>query len=125
MLEPRRPGGTIDDVIACVCGSRNERRRPTAPYPPGHPRRARLRRLLQDLGAASVRVTFESRGGRYRLLGYRTAPVRHRLDERATQELRAFAIAQIRQALPGGPDQDGKRGRFSWALGQDRGEIGY
>ena len=93
----------------------------------GHPRRARLRRLLQDqdLGGASVRVTFESRGGRYRLLGYRTAPVRHRLDGRATQELRAFAIALIRQALPGAPDQDGKRGRFSWALGRGRGEIGY
>ena len=34
-------------------------------------------------------------------------------------------MALIRQAPPAAPDQDGKRGRFSWALGQDRGEIGY
>ena len=42
--------------------------RPTAPYPPGHRLRARLRQLLQDLGATRVRVTFESRDGQYLLL---------------------------------------------------------
>ena len=42
-----------------------------------------------------------------------------------THELKAFAMAQIRQALPRAPSQDGKRGRLSWALGQDRVEIGY
>lgn len=87
--------------------------------------RPRLRRLLQDLDAASVAVTFESRCGQYRLQSYRTEPVRHRLDEQATQELKAFAMAQIRQALPGAPGPDGKRGRFAWALGPDRVEIGY
>ena len=99
--------------------------RPMAPYPPGHPRRARLRRLLQDLGATGVGVTFESRNGRYRLLSYRTEPVRRRLAEQPTQELKAIATAQIRQALPRAPIHDGKRGRFSWALGPDRAEIGY
>lgn len=99
--------------------------RSTAPYPPGHPLRARLRRLLQDLGATSVGVTFESRDGRYRLLSYGTEPQRRRLAEQPTQELQAFAMAQIRQALPGAPSQDGKCGRFSWALEPDRVEIGY
>ena len=99
--------------------------RSAAPYPPGHPLRARLRRLLQDLGATGVRIAFEGRGGRYRLLSYRTEPVRHRLPEQPTQELEAFAMAQIRQALPRAPNHDGKRGRFSWALGPDRAKIWY
>ena len=99
--------------------------RSAAPYPPGHPRRARLRRLLQDLGATSVGVAFESRGGQYLLLSYRTEPKRHRLAEQPTQELKAFAIAQIRQALPRAPNHDGKRGDLSWALGQYRVEIKY
>ena len=99
--------------------------RPTAPYPPGHPRRARLRPLLQGLGAARVVVSFESRRGRYRLLSYRTEPVRHRLAEQPTEELKTFAMAQIRQPLSRAPSPDGKRGRFSWALGPDRVEIGY
>ena len=99
--------------------------RSAAPYPPGHPLRARLRRLLQNLGAASVVVAFESRAGRYLLLSYRTEPIRHRLAERPTQELKGFAMAQIGQALPRAPSQDGKRGRFAWALGPDRIEIGY
>ena len=97
----------------------------TAPYPPGHPRRARLRQLLQDLDATSVGVSFESHRGQYRLLSYRTEPTRHRLPEPATQELKAFATAQIRQSLPGAPSPDGKRGEFAWALGPDRVEIGY
>ena len=99
--------------------------RSTAPYPPGHPRRARLRRLLQDLGATTIDATFESRNGRYRLLSYRSQPVRHRLAKQPTQELKAIAMAQIHQALPRAPNHDGKRGRFSWALGPDRVEIGY
>ena len=99
--------------------------RSTAPFPPGHPRRARLRQLLQDLGATRVRIAFESRRGRYRLLSYRTESVQHRLAEQATQELQAIAMAQIRQALPEAPNHDGKRGSFSWALGPDRVEIGY
>ena len=99
--------------------------RSTAPYPPGHPRRARLRELLQGLGATRVGITFESRRGRYLLLSYRTGPVRHRLAEQPTQELKAVAMAMIRQALPQAPSQDGKRGIFSWALEQDRVEIGY
>ena len=99
--------------------------RSTAPFPPGHPHRARLRRLLQDLGATSVTITFESRSGRYRLLSYRTEPVRRRLAEQPTQELQAFAIARIRQALPRAPNQNGKRGKSAWALGPDRVEIGY
>ena len=99
--------------------------RSTAPYPPGHPRRARLRRLLQDLGAASVVVSFESRCGQYLLLSYRTEPARHRLAGQPGQALKAFAMAQIRQALLHAPDQDGKRGKFSWDLGPDRVEIGY
>ena len=53
--------------------------RSTAPYPPGHARRTRLRRLLQDLGATSVGLTFESCRGRFLLLSYRTEPARHRL----------------------------------------------
>ena len=105
--------------------TRTERMRSTAPYPPGHPRRARLRQLLQDLGATRVGVNFESRCGQYLVLNYGTGPARHRLAEEPTRELKAFAMAQIRQALPRAPDQDGKRGRFSWALGPDRVEIGY
>ena len=97
--------------------------RSAAPYPPGHPRRARLRELLQDLDATSVRIAFEGRGGRYLLLSYRTEPVRHRLAEQPTQELKAIAMAQIRLGLPGTPSQDGKRGRFAWALKPDRVEI--
>ena len=81
--------------------------------------------MLRDLGATSVGVTFESRRGRYLLLSYRTEPARHRLDGQPAQELKAFAMAQIRQALPRSPSQDGKRGRLLWALGQDRIEIGY
>lgn len=99
--------------------------RSTIPDPPGHPLRARLRRRLQDLGAASVRITFESRRGRYRLLSYRTEPARRRLDGQATQELKAFAMAQIRVGLPGTPSQDGRRGRLAWNLGPDRVEIGH
>ena len=99
--------------------------RPTAPDPPGHPRRAELRRLLQGLGATRVGVSFESRRGRYRLLSYRTEPVRHRLAGQPTQELKAFPLAEIRQAPHRAPSQDGKRGRFSWALGLDRVTIGY
>ena len=99
--------------------------RSTAPYPPGHPLRARLRQMLQDLGASGVGITFESRRGRYLLLSYRTEPARHRLAGQPTHELKAFAMAQIRQALPRAPDQDGKRGRFSWTLEPDRVEIGY
>ena len=62
-----------------AAASLNEPMRSTAPYPPGHLRRARLRELLQDLGATRVGVTFETRGGQYLLLSYRTEPVRHRL----------------------------------------------
>ena len=47
------------------------------------------------------------------------------MAEQPTQELKAIAMAQIRQALPRAPSQDGKRGRFAWALGPDRVEIGY
>lgn len=99
--------------------------RSTAPYPPGHPRRARLRELLQDLGATRVGIAFEGRDGRYVPLSYRTEPVRRRLAEQPAQELKAFAMAQIRQGLPSAPSPDGKRGRFAWALGPDRIEIGY
>ena len=99
--------------------------RSTALCPPGHPLRARLRLRLQDLGATSVGATFESRRGRYLLLSYRTEPMRHRLAGQPTQELKAIAMAQIRQALPRAPNHDGKRGRFSWALGPDRVEILY
>ena len=99
--------------------------RSAAPYPPGHPTRTRLRQLLQDLGATSVGIAFESRRGRYRVLSYRTEPVRRRLAEQPTQELKAIAMAQIRQALPRAPNHDGKRGRFAWALGPDRAEIWY
>ena len=99
--------------------------RSIASYPPGHSRRARLRQLLQDLGATSVRVTSENRRGRYLLLSHRTESVRHRLAEQSTQELKAFALAQTRQGLPWAPSQDGKRGRFAWDLGPDRVEIGY
>ena len=99
--------------------------RSAAPYPPGHPLRARLRRLLQDLGATGVGIAFEGRSGRYVLLSYRTEPVQHRLAEQATQELQAIAMAQIRQALPRAPSHDGKRGIFAWALGPDRVEISY
>ena len=52
--------------------------RSTAPYPPGHPLRARLRR------------------GRQPLLSYRTEPVRPRLAEQPAQELKGFATAQFR-----------------------------
>lgn len=89
----------------------------------GHPRWTRLRQLLQELGAASVGVTFESHRGQCRLLSYRTVPERHRLAEQLTQELKA--MAQICRALPLVPDQDDKRGKFSWALRQDRVETGY
>ena len=99
--------------------------RSTVPYPPGHPLRVRLRRLLQDLGATRVGIAFEGRRGRYRLLSYRTEPVRHRLAPQPTQELKAFAKEQIRQALPEAPNHDGKRGGFAWAVGPDRVEIGY
>ena len=99
--------------------------RSAAPYPAGHPRRARLRQLLQDLGATRVGVAFESRNGRYSLLSYRTEPTRHRLAELPTQELKAIAMAQIRQALPRAPHPDGKRGNLAWALGQDRVGIKY
>ena len=99
--------------------------RSTALCPPGHPLRARLRLRLQDLGATSVGVTFESRRGRYLLLSYRTGPVQHRLAGQPTRELKAFAMAQIRQALSLAPSPDGKRGMFTWALGPDRVEILY
>ena len=46
----------------------------------------------------------ESRGGRHRLLSYDTEPVRRQLDGPATQELKAFALAQIRLGLPWAPD---------------------
>ena len=99
--------------------------RSTALCPPGHPLRARLRLRLQDLGATSVGVTFESRRGRYLLLSYRTGPVRHRLAGQPTRELKVFAMALIRQALPRAPNQTGKRGTLSWALEPDRLEILY
>ena len=67
-----------------------------APYPPGHPRRDRLRKLLRKLGATSVAVSFESRRDRYVLLSYGTQPARHRLAEGPTEDLRIFAMAQIR-----------------------------
>ena len=82
------------------------RARATVSYPPGHLRRVRLRRLPQDLGATSVGVTFDSRGGRYLPLGYGTEPMRRRLAEQATQEPKAFATAQIRQALPRASNQE-------------------
>lgn len=104
---------------------RNQRMQSTAPYPPGHPLRAGLRRLLQDLGATRVSIAFEGRDGRYVLLSYRTEPVQRRLAEQPTQELKAFAMALIRQGLPWAPGSDGTRGRFAWALGPDRVEIGY
>ena len=74
------------------------------PAAAGHPRRARLRRLLQDLGATRVRIASKSRRGRYVLLSHRTEPVRGRLAEQPAQELKASAMAQIRQALPPGAD---------------------
>ena len=50
------------------------RMRSTVAYPPGHPRREQLRRGLRDLPATSIRINFESRAGRYRLLSYGTEP---------------------------------------------------
>ena len=108
---------------AHVTGS--DRMPTTSPYPPGHPLRAQLRELLQDLGAASVKVTFENRGGQYRLLTYGTRPARHRLPEGATANLKAFAMAQLRRGLPGTPSHHGKRGDLSWDLRRDRLEVRY
>ena len=100
-------------AAARAAASQNECMRSTASYPPGHPHRARLRRLLQDLGATRVGIAFEGRDSRYLLLSYRTEPVRRRLAEQPTQELKTFAMAQICQALPRSPGSDGKRGRFA------------
>ena len=99
--------------------------RSTTAYPPGHPRRAQLRTALQDVGAASVRVSFESNGGRYRLLSYGTEPERRRLTDSVTGALRTLALAVIREALPARPFHDGKRGRLVWNLEADRFEVGY
>ena len=99
--------------------------RSRAPYPPGHPRRDRLRKLLRNLGAAGVAVSFESRRGRYVLLSYGTQPTRHRLAEGPTEDLRACAMAQIRQALPRAPGSNRERGEVSLNLAHDRVELGY
>ena len=101
------------------------RMRSTHPYPPGHPRREQLRTGLRNLPATHVRVNFESRDGRYRLLNYGTGPDRRRLTDGATQELRTLARAVIRDALPARPFHDGKPGRLVWNLETDRFEIGY
>ena len=100
---------------------------PTAatPYPPGDPRREGLRTQLQSLDAETLHVAFVSRSGAYRLLSYRLEPVRRRLDEHATAELRTFAMSKIRYNLPRRPFHDGKRGRLQWHLERDRIEIGY
>ena len=95
------------------------------PYPPSDRRREGLRTQLQSLDAETLHVAFVSRGGAYRLLSYRLEPVRRRLDDRATAELRLLVLAQIRICLPRRPFHDGKRGRLQWHLGRDRIEIGY
>ena len=100
---------------------------PTAatPYPPGDPRREGLRAQLRSLDAETLHVAFVSRGGAYHLLSYRLEPVRLRLDEPATAELRTFSMSKIRSNLPRRPFHDGKRGRLQWHLERDRIEIGY
>ena len=99
--------------------------RSCAPYPPGHPRRDRLRKLLRKVGATSVAVSLESRSSRYVLLSYGTRPARHRLAEGPTEDLRVFATVQIRQALPRTPGPDSKRGERSRNVAHDRVEFGY
>ena len=95
------------------------------PYPPGDRRREDLRAQLRSLDAETLHVAFVSRGGAYHLLSYRLEPVRRQLDERATAELRTFAMSKIRSNLPRRPFHDGKRGRLQWYLDRDRIEIGY
>ena len=97
----------------------------TTPYPPGDPRREDLRTQLRSLDADTLHVAFISRGGAYHLLSYRLEPGRRQLDERATAELRTFAMSKIRSNLPRRPFHDGKRGRLEWHLERDRIEIGY
>ena len=99
--------------------------RTTTAWPPGHPRREQLRQELRGLPAASVRISFESLAGHYRLLGYRTGPERRQLTDTATRELRMFAMAVICEALPKRPLHDRKRGRLVWDLATDRCVIGY
>ena len=95
------------------------------PYPPGDRRREDLRAQLRTLEAETLHVAFVSRGGTYHLLSYRLEPVRNRLGERATAELRTFSMSKIRSNLPRRPFHDGKRGRLQWHLRRDRIEIGY
>ena len=84
-----------------------------------------LRAQLRSLNADTLHVAFVSRGGAYHLLSYRLEPGRDRLDERATAELRTFAMSKIRHNLPRRPAHEGKRGRLQWRLDRDRIEIGY
>ena len=53
------------------------------------------------------------------------ATLEARLAKQPTQELKDFAMAQFRQALPWVPSQNGKRGRLAWTLKPDRIEIRY
>ena len=76
---------------------------PRTAYPPGHPRRVRIRATLQKLGSTSVRINFESRGQRYALQSYGLTPVRRKLAAADAGELQAVAIAVLRAALPPTP----------------------
>ena len=67
-------------------------------------RRTRRRTLLPGLGVTGVGITCEGRRARYLLQSCGTRRGRHRLTEPPTQEPKAVAMAQIRQAPPRAPD---------------------
>ena len=110
-MRRNRPGGSAA-AAADTTQVGVPMRQPRPAYPPGHPRRARIRTILQPLGSTRVRVNFESREARYAALSYGLEPVRHQLAKVDADELRAVAVAVIQAALPTRPTQEGKRGRL-------------